>query len=234
MTIRKEVGQGIVASSSIMLGYFPVAVSFGVAAVSAGIEPWLAVLISVCIYAGASQFILLLLIAEQTPVVSMMLIVIVVNLRHLFYGPALLSQFGSEPGPKPYALMAFGLTDEVFAAARAKIDNVASGSKVYWYLGLQVGAYGAWVMGTVVGAYVATDWLSSHPVLQQSLAFVLPALFFALLLDMVDQSHRSMLLWVAGVTALSLIVLPAHSSLIVGMLAGSIWAVWPIRAKDLV
>lgn len=41
----KAVGRGLVDSSSIILGYLPVAVSFGVAAVSADVEPWLAVLI---------------------------------------------------------------------------------------------------------------------------------------------------------------------------------------------
>lgn len=224
MAISKDLGRGLVASSSIMLGYFPVAVSFGVAAVGVDIAPWLAVLISVCVYAGASQFILLLLIAEQTPVLSMVLIVIVVNLRHLFYGPALLTQFSTKQAHQPYALMAFGLTDEVFASARAKLDGVQAHNKAHWYLGLQLGAYSAWVLGTVVGAYVANDWLAAKPLLQQSLAFVLPALFFALLLDMADHSNRGMLIWVAFATAIALLVLPAHSSLIVGMVAGSIWA----------
>lgn len=225
----KAVGQGLADSSSIMLGYFPVAVSFGVAAISANVEPWLAVLISIFIYAGASQFILLLLIAEHAAVLSMVLIVIAVNLRHVFYGPALLSQLtthSSTPNPKPYsyAVMAFGLTDEVFAAARAKIDQVTV-NKAHWYFGLQLGAYSAWVIGTVIGAYVASDWLSAQPIFQQSLAFVLPALFFALLLDMANKDSCPLLMGVAIATALSLLFLPAHSSLIVGMVVGSIWAV---------
>ena len=225
----KAVRRGIADSSSIMLGYFPVAVSFGVAAISANVEPWLAVLISVFIYAGASQFILLLLMAEHTAVLSMVLIVIVVNLRHVFYGPALLSQLTTPsftPNPKPYsyAVMAFGLTDEVFAAARAKIDHVTV-NKAHWYFGLQFGAYSAWVIGTVIGAYVASDWLSAQPILQQSLAFVLPALFFTLLLDMANKANTPLLMGVAIATALSLFFLPAHSSLMVGMVVGSVWAV---------
>lgn len=212
-----------------MLGYFPVAVSFGVAAVSADVAPWLAVLISLCIYAGASQFILIMLLVEQTSVVSMVLLVIVVNLRHLFYGPALLSQLGTGQQSQPYALMAFGLTDEVFAAARARFDHLGVQNKTHWYLGLQLGAYSAWVLGTVVGAYMANDWLASQPVLQQSLAFVLPALFFALLLEMATQNNSNMLLWVALSTALASLFLPAHSSLIIGMMAGSFWAIARLR-----
>ena len=223
--MRSAFNRGFLDSSSIMLGYFPVAVSFGVAAVSADLAPWLAVLISVCIYAGASQFILLLLIAQHTEVLTMVLIVIAVNLRHLFYGPALLSQFSPvDSGPRPYALMAFGLTDEVFAAARARLTQLTLQPKAYWYLGLQLGAYAAWVAGTAVGAYLASDWLSHHPILQQTLAFVLPALFFALLLDMLESVDSLLLAAAAGATWLATFFLPAHTSLILGMVVGCVWA----------
>lgn len=235
----KGVGRGLADSSSIMLGYFPVAVSFGVAAVSANVEPWLAVLISAFIYAGASQFILLLLIAAQSDVLSMVFIVVLVNLRHIFYGPALLNQLilssastatATSVKSYSYAVMALGLTDEVFAAARAKIDQVTV-DKEQWYFGLQLGAYSAWVLGTVVGAYVANDWLSSQPILQQSLGFVLPALFFALLLDMANADNRLLLVGVALATASSLWYFAAHSSLIIGMVVGSVWAVVSLIAK---
>lgn len=155
----------------------------------------------------------------------MVLIVIAVNLRHVFYGPALLSQFSAaDSGPKPYALMAFGLTDEVFAAARARLMQVEAEPKVYWYLGLQLGAYASWVLGTAVGAYLASDWLSHYPILQQSLAFVLPALFFALLLDMLESVDRWLLAAAAGVTWFASFFLPAHTSLILGMVVGCVWA----------
>lgn len=222
--------RGLFDSSSIMLGYFPAAISFGVAAVGIDVAPWLVVLISVFIYAGASQFILLLLIVEQTPVLSMVFIVIAVNLRHLFYGPALLSELGPTTYQRPYKLMAFGLTDEVFATARARIGQLTLQKKEQWYLGLQLGAYSSWVLGTVVGAYVASDWLVTQPVLQQSLAFVLPALFFALLLDMAALQGHSLLGVVALSTFLVSFVLPAHASLLVGMLVGGAWA-WMQQLK---
>lgn len=223
--MRSAVSRGLWDSSSIMLGYFPVAVSFGVAAISAGLAPWMAVLISVCIYAGASQFILLLLIAQQTDVWSMVFIVIAVNLRHVFYGPALLSQFNSTGlEPKPYAVMAFGLTDEVFAAARARLSQLRVAPKAYWYIGLQLGAYSSWVIGTAVGAYLASDWLSRFPILQQSLAFMLPALFFALLLDMINSVDKRLLIAAALSTGLSSLFFAAHTSLIIGMVVGCGWA----------
>lgn len=217
--------RGLIDSFSIALGYFPVAVSFGVAAIGVGIPAWFAVLISICVYAGASQFILILLIAQHSSILSMILIVIAVNMRHVFYGPALLSQLPTRSASQPLALMAFGLTDEVFVAARARLYTLPLERKEYWYMGLQLGAYGAWVAGTAVGAYMASDWLSTQPVLQQSLAFVLPALFFALFMDMLASVDKRVIVGAAIVTILTLFIMPAHLSLIVGMLAGSLCVV---------
>lgn len=219
--------RGLFDSFSIALGYFPVAVSFGVAAMAAGVPAWLAVLISVCVYAGASQFILIMLLAQSTSVPSMILIVIAVNMRHLFYGPALLSQLPQNTRSVPLALMAFGLTDEVFAAARARLVHVDLDGQEYWYMGLQLGAYLSWVLGTAVGAYIANDWLASQPILQQSLAFVLPALFFALLLDMLHSIDIRIVIGATVATLVALFFLPAHLSLIVGMVVGSLCALTP-------
>lgn len=223
-SMKKALLSGLGASSSIALGYFPVAVSFGVAAVQAGLSPWFATLISIGVYAGASQFILIVLIAQQTAILQMVMITIAVNLRHLFYGPALLSQFQQKELPRWPALMAFGLTDEVFVTARGRLSRIPPGQKEAWYLGLQLGAYSAWVSGTVLGAYVASDWLMEQPLLQQTLAFVLPALFFALLLDMKQYVSGYLLLSVATTTLCAHYYLPAHHSLLIGMGIGGIWA----------
>ena len=54
---------GLVGAVPIMLGYFPIAFSFGVGAVRSGLSPTEAVAMSVIIYAGASQFLALALIS---------------------------------------------------------------------------------------------------------------------------------------------------------------------------
>jgi predicted branched-subunit amino acid permease len=55
---------GLRDSLSIAIGYIPVAISFGLAAIYAGMSPALALMTSLFVYAGASQFILLSLLAS--------------------------------------------------------------------------------------------------------------------------------------------------------------------------
>src|SRR3546814_5759832 len=79
--------------------------------------------------------------------------------------------------------MAAGLTDEVFATSISKLEQQPQQEREAWYVGLQLGAYLSWVGGTAVGVYFGHDWIRNSAILSQTLGFVLPALFFALLLE---------------------------------------------------
>ncbi|MCQ9616255.1 AzlC family ABC transporter permease [Paenalcaligenes niemegkensis] len=217
--------RGLRDSLSIAIGYVPVAISFGLAAIHADIAPFMAVLFSLMIYAGASQFILVALIAQQTWFLSVVAIICLMNLRHLFYGPALLKAAVPVNRRYPLVFWAAGLTDEVFAAAIGRFSQQPDHEKEGWYLGLQLGAYLSWVGGTAIGAYFGADWLGRSAVLDQSLGFVLPALFFALLLEIAPAVPRVVLVTSMAAAAIALAWLPAYVAIIVGMLAGGVASV---------
>lgn len=220
--MRSPFLRGLFDSLSIAVGYVPVAISFGLAAVYADISPWLAVLVSILVYAGASQFILVSLVASGGSAVSIVGIVLLMNLRHFFYGPALIGKLGSSQRRLPVFVLAAGLTDEVFATSISKLAQQPPQERESWYVGLQLGAYFSWVGGTAIGAFFGHDWVQESPVLQQTLGFVLPALFFALLLE-IRQIVPGYVLAGAGVaTLLSLVVLPAYGAIVVGMLVGAL------------
>lgn len=215
--------RGLADSVSIAVGYVPVAISFGLAAVYADISPFMAVLTSVLVYAGASQFILVSLIAGGGAAASVVGIVLLMNLRHLFYGPALMARFDGERR-LPLIAMAAGLTDEVFATAIGKLERLPGSDREGWYAGLQLGAYLSWVGGTAVGAYFGHDWIRDSVILSQTLGFVLPALFFALLLEIRQLVPLRVLAAAAVATLLGLWLLPPYGAIVLGMLAGALLA----------
>lgn len=174
--------RGLSASLSVVAGYLPIAFSFGVAAVQAGLDPRLAVLASVLVYAGASQFLLISLLTSGAGVWTVLPTVALMNARHLLYGPALQAMLGPPQGMAS-GWLAFGLTDEVFATAMGKLPAVAQADREPWFLGLQLGAYAAWVGGTAIGVALVGVVGQWPPAARAALDFVLPALFFALLLE---------------------------------------------------
>ncbi len=216
--------RGLLQSLTIAVGYIPVGASFGLAAIHADLSPLTAMLISVLVYAGASQFILIVLVSGGSSALAAVAIILLMNLRHVFYGPAVMSRFDSSHRRWPAFFLAAGLTDEVFATSVSKLAQQPPADRESWYVGLQLGSYAAWVLGTALGAYVGRDMVQQSAILSQALGFVLPALFFALLLEIRQIAPLHVLVGVAIMTLIGLALLPVYAVIIVGMLTGVLLA----------
>lgn len=210
--------RGLLDSASLVVGYFSIAVSFGILAVRLDFSVAETMLVSAFVYAGASQFALVTLLAAGASPLSVVGAVAAMNLRHLFYGPALLSRLPSGGERLPRPVLAFGMTDEVFALASA---SMAPHHGERWLLGVQAGAYGAWLAGSAVGA-CAGQWDAARwPALDAALSFVLPALFLALLAPMARRRHLAPLA-VSGIAALGLSwCLPDHAAMLAATAGGA-------------
>ena len=76
-------------------------------------------LTSMLVFAGASQFLALELWGDPLPIVGLVLGVMVINLRHLLMGPALLPWLAHLPPAKAYASLFF-MTDESWGVSVAE------------------------------------------------------------------------------------------------------------------
>lgn len=199
------------AAIPIASGYFPVAITFGLVVRSAGLSTLDAALASVMVFAGAAQFLAIGMyvaagtVAGQLTVGSLVMIAQIViagwllNLRHLLMSSVIAHNLAGSseelgtpnttsggPGILTRSVIAFGVTDEVFGVAGWRI---AEGGTVRprYLLGLEVGAYSAWVGGTVVGA-LSGEILPEH--LRVAMGLALYALFAALLAGQIRAARR--------------------------------------------
>lgn len=218
---------GLAASLPVAIGYFPIALSFGVAATQSGLGAGEATFLSLVVYAGASQFVALALLAGGSPVVFGIVMLLAMNARHLFYGPALLASLG---GPRPLryaALWSFGLTDEVFATTLGLVKPRVAGRELLWseawMSGIGAGAYLAWVGGTAVGGALGGEALAAFPVVEAGLEFMLPALFVALLLSLVTKRMAVMAGVAAAVSVLTAWLFSATTGVLAGMVVGALF-----------
>jgi 4-azaleucine resistance transporter AzlC len=211
---------GLIASLPVALGYFPIAFSFGVAATRAGFSAVEAFALSLIIYAGASQFLALALLASGAPVLVSAFTLIAMNLRHVLYGPALMKAAGRDASTRHAWAWAFGLTDEVFGQALGALARGQRFSENYMF-GLGLGAYASWLAGTAAGAVAGGGALDGWPALSAGLGFMLPALFLALLLSIMTRRQLPVIA-VAGVaTVAGTLAISATSGILLGMLAGA-------------
>ena len=213
---------GIRASVPIVVGYFPIAFSFGVAATGLGFSALEAVFLSVVIYSGASQFMALTLLSGGTAAAVAIVTLLAMNLRHVLYGPALLDRAGTRAPTRHAWAWAYGLTDEVFATT---IGFLAGGSKGWserWMLGLGAAAYLSWIGGSAVGALAGGGALAAYPAVEAALGFMLPALFLSLLLVILNRRQVPVVA-TAGVVCVG-VTLAANitSGILAGMIAGAL------------
>jgi 4-azaleucine resistance transporter AzlC len=215
---------GLLASLPIVMGYVPIAFSFGVAATRAGFGVVDAAALSLVIYAGASQFLALALLSSGAPVLVSAFTLIAMNLRHVLYGPALMREAGKDAPTRHAWAWAWGLTDEVFGQALGALARGQKFSEPYMF-GLGLGAYAAWVSGTVAGALAGAGALDGWPALSAGLGFMLPALFLALLLSILSRRQLPVIAVAGAVTVAATWALSATSGILLGMLAGAVTGV---------
>jgi 4-azaleucine resistance transporter AzlC len=155
-----------------------VGVSYGAIAVSSGFPLWLPMLRSVVVFAGASQFMFIGIVAAGGNPFAAVLAGLLANARHLPFGFAIGDAVG-----RRRVTRAFGshlMSDETVAFAMAQ-DEAPRRRAAYWACGL--GIFVFWNTGVLVGAYAGTA-------ISDTDAFGLDAAFPAVLLALVLPSLR--------------------------------------------
>lgn len=198
-TQRSGLKQGILDGLPLLGGYIPVAISFGVIAVQAGFSTLEATLISVFIYAGASQFLLVAMVASGSPLWLAVCMTLLVNVRHVVYAPNLALHLTQS---KAWPWLMHGLTDQIFALAHTRLPSMEESKKVDWFKGVSMVAWLSWILGTTLGGIAGDSLTQKWPVLDSVMPFALPALFLVLLAPKFANKVWSITLLVTMVSAL--------------------------------
>lgn len=174
--------EGLKDSLPIVISYIPVAFAFGLNATKLGFTPLESLFFSCIIYAGASQFVITALLAAGTSLWVAALTVMAMDIRHVLYGPSLRVRITKTLSKSKTAIWAFGLTDEVFAAATAKLVRDNRRWSESWMIGISFSSWFSWVLGTALGSWSGNGLLDNLPAVEAALSFMLPALFLSFLL----------------------------------------------------
>ena len=100
-------------SVPVMMGYLPLGFVFGFLFAQAGAEAWMALVCSSIVYGGASQYMMVPMVAAGASVPAIAFATLVINLRHIFYGVSLLQKVPSKGWARWY--IALTLTDETYS-----------------------------------------------------------------------------------------------------------------------
>ncbi len=177
--------KAFILSLPVMGGYLVLGFAFGLLVVSSGISWYFATIMSLFVFAGSGQFVLIGLLAQKAPYMSILITIFLVNSRHIFYGISFIDFFRSMGKRKYY--MIFSLTDETYAmlslveqyhySIEEKKDisfTLASLHQLYW------------VAGSTLGAL----FISVVPIVTTGVEFSMTSLFVVILIEQLLNSKE--------------------------------------------
>ena len=199
------------ATLPVLTGYLCIGMAYGLLMANAGYGIFWALLLSLLCYAGSMEFVAVSLLTAGFDPVQALLMALMINARHAFYGLSMLEKYRGTGWARPFLI--FSLTDETFSLVSTlePPDGVTRRDFYFWislldYLYWQVGS----VLGALIGGLLPFD--------TTGLDFALTALFIVLFLEQWrKRENRPAALIGLGCTAVSLAVVGADRLVIPAM-----------------
>lgn len=231
MTEELGFGRGLRDGIPIALGYFTISIAFGLYAVQGGIGAVTAAVFALTNLSSSGQFAGLAVVLAGGALLQLALATAVVNLRYLLMSFSLAQRLDPGTGVLRRLVMAYGVTDEIYAVAMAQ-PRVG----FRYFTGLMALPMLGWSGGALTGALVGEVLPAS---LHSAMGVLLYAMFVAIVVP-VAARDRPVLAVVGVAVGLSALLwwAPYVSDLQVGwriiiatVLASAFGAsVFPVRA----
>ena len=185
----------------IMLGFFPLGIAYGVLMESIGYNFLWSTLTSLTVLAGSLQFLLVEFFVNGTPLITVALLALLLNSRHIFYGISFVEKFRSF-GNGSRLFLIYALSDESYSLHCAYEPQEGVIEK-WAYVLTSCFCVFYWVvftfMGGLVGKLITFD--------TTGIDFSLTALFVVILVDQLRGAKTALPAAIAVVSGIVCILL---------------------------
>lgn len=176
--MKQELRYAWLKTIPVMCGYIFLGIAFGISLQETGFGWIWALLISLLVYAGSLQFVMIPMLASQVSLVTMAVTAFFVNCRHIFYGISFVDSFAKM---KQKLYMVFSLTDETYSVlCGCKTEDPEETRRDSWFL-ISAIDQGYWVLGSVIGGLLG----NIIPFDLTGIDFSMTALFVVIMLEKV-------------------------------------------------
>ena len=192
----KTLTKGIIDVSPLMIPVVPFGIIYGVIGMDLGIGPYMTLGLSIIIFGGASQIVLLQLFSGGASSLVIMSSVGAVNARHILYG-AVLSEHLSGLKLSWKIILSYVMTDQAFAVSNNYFKkNNKDKNYHYHLLGSGFTCWIIWQISTILGIV-----LGSIVPEELGLSFTISLTFLALLINDFRKFKNIIVMLVSGIVA---------------------------------
>ncbi len=177
----------------IMTGFLFLGAAYGIYARTSGLPAAVPIIMAAVVFAGSMEFVAVDMLCGGFDPVGALVMALMVNARHLFYGLSMLTKYKGVGAKKWYLI--FGLCDESFSI-NCTADVPEGVDKGWFYFWVTILNQCYWVTGASVGALAGSFIKIELP----GLEFVMTALLVVIFLDnwLKEKSHSSSLIGLAA------------------------------------
>ena len=175
----------------IFAGFWFLGLAYGIYMNVSGFSAWYPMFMSMLIFGGSLEFVAVTMLLSSFAPLQTLIMTLMIQARHLFYGLSMLDKFKGTGWKKPYLI--FGMCDETFSINyTAKIpEDVDKGwfmffvtllNQIYWVSGA--------TLGGILGSLLSFD--------REGLDFVMTAMFVVIFLEqwLKEKKHYTALIGV--------------------------------------
>ena len=207
--------KGIIDVSPLMIPVVPFGLIFGILSIDIGFSPLATMGMSLIIFGGASQIILLQLFSGGASTIVIVSSVGAVNSRHLLYG-AVVSEHLSDLKLIWKIIISYFLIDQAFAVSNEYLKKSKEKNKFFHLIG---GGFTCWIiwqsttfLGIILGSAIPE---------KLGLSFAVPLTFLAILVSDLRKMINVIVILVSGLIALfGYNYIPYKAYVIVAALSG--------------
>ena len=210
---------GLLKTLPVVVGVIPFGLAYGVLAVQGGLTIAETLLMSLVVFAGASQFMAAGMFQSGVDGATIVVSTLLINVRHLVMGLSL-SPYLSEVRPGWQRMLAFGMVDESYLTTITHYrEQGAPTGNPHFMLASGLLMYVVWFAASALGA-VAGHSISDP--LKWGLDFAMPATFLTMLLPQVVSRRLLLVVTVAAVAAVaSFLLIPGKWYIIIAVAVGT-------------
>ena len=193
--MKKTIQYAWMQSLPILCGYLFLGAAFGLLLQKAGYNFVWAFFISLTVYAGSGQFLLISFLGGGVSWFNIAFMTFMLNSRHIFYGLSFIERFRSMGKAYPY--MIFSLTDETYSVlCSLKAPEGVDEKKASFFIALFDHCY--WIIGGMLGT-AAGELL---PFDTTGVEFAMTALFVVIFIEQWLDSKNHLPVWIGGISSI--------------------------------
>ncbi len=197
----------------ILAGFGFLGMAYGIYMSVSGFPFYYSTIMSIVVFGGSLQFVAVEMLLSPFAPLSVFIMSLLVQARHIFYGISMLDKLKGLGWKKAYII--FGMCDETFSInCTAKIPDGADKGWFMFFVTLLDHLY--WIIGSTVGGLVGSLLTFDT----DGISFVMTAMFVVIFIEqwLKDKDHTASYIGL-GASAVALVIFGADSFLIPAMLA---------------